>query len=322
MLFPDISGVNSDIVYSLLDSADGFFSIDEQTGVISLERPLDRELQATYELRALASDQGSPRFSSVCQVVISVLDINDNPPVFEHREYTATVSEDVTVGTQLLRVQAASRDTEANGEISYGIISGNEHGLFSVDPRTGMLVLEGVEVDKRALHVSPATRLSSGDVFVIEPLDYEASHEYYITIEATDGGSPPLSDMATVNINLTDVNDNRPVFSQDVYTAVVSEDTELGRTVVTVRARAPGHPRDIHISTFSLLSRGPAPSLRHYLLRITHRFHLSHICTCGKSPSGGRAKLGPALFIHIAAPSSCVICHTCSHSLIERPLIH
>lgn len=70
---------------------------------------------------------------------------------------------------------------------------------------------------------------------MIQPLDYEASHEYYITIEATDGGSPPLSDMATVNINLTDVNDNRPVFSQDVYTAVVSEDTELGRTVLTVR---------------------------------------------------------------------------------------
>lgn len=70
---------------------------------------------------------------------------------------------------------------------------------------------------------------------MIEPLDYELSHEYYITIEATDGGSPPLSDMATVNINLTDVNDNRPAFSQDVYTAVISEDTELGRTVIMVR---------------------------------------------------------------------------------------
>lgn len=77
--------------------------------------------------------------------------------------------------------------------------------------------------------------MSSGDIFVIEPLDYEVSHEYYITIEATDGGSPPLSDMATVNINLTDVNDNRPIFSQDIYTAVVSEDAELGRTVLMVR---------------------------------------------------------------------------------------
>ena len=130
-------GLNGDILYSLLDSADGFFSINEHTGVISLARALDREVQATYELKALASDMGSPRLSSQCLVVISVLDINDNPPVFEHREYTATVSEDVTAGTQLLRVHAASRDTEANGEISYSIISGNEHGMFSVDPRSG-----------------------------------------------------------------------------------------------------------------------------------------------------------------------------------------
>lgn len=133
-----ISGLNSEILYSLVSSADGYFSIDEHTGVIILERPLDREVQSVYELKARASDQGSPRLSSLCQVVISVLDINDNPPVFEHREYTATVSEDVAVGTQVLRVQAASQDTEANGEISYSIISGNEHGMFSVDPRTGM----------------------------------------------------------------------------------------------------------------------------------------------------------------------------------------
>lgn len=87
---------------------------------------------------------------------------------------------------------------------------------------------------------------------MIEPLDYEASHEYYITIEATDGGAPPLSDMATVNINLTDVNDNRPAFSQDVYTAVVSEDTELGRTVVTVRPDGGRRrPRDISASELS-----------------------------------------------------------------------
>lgn len=132
-----ISGINGDILYSLMDSADGFFSIDEHTGVISLERPLDREVQSTYQLKAMANDMGIPRHTMVCPVVVSVLDINDNPPVFEHREYTATVSEDVTVGTQLLRVQAASRDTEASGEISYSIISGNEHGRFSVDPRTG-----------------------------------------------------------------------------------------------------------------------------------------------------------------------------------------
>lgn len=106
--------------------------------MISLERPLDREVQSLYELKARASDQGSPRLSSFCQVTVSILDINDNPPVFEHREYTANLLEDVVVGTQVLRVQAVSRDTDTNGEISYSIISGNEHGMFSVDPHTGM----------------------------------------------------------------------------------------------------------------------------------------------------------------------------------------
>lgn len=73
-----------------------------------------------------------------------------------------------------------------------------------------------------------------GGVFVIEPLDYETSHEFYLTVEATDGGTPSLSDMATVNINLTDVNDNSPIFNQDIYSAVISEDAELGKTVLTV----------------------------------------------------------------------------------------
>jgi protocadherin Fat 1/2/3 len=81
---------------------------------------------------------------------------------------------------------------------------------------------------------SPSFVSPPGDIFVIEPLDFEASHEYYLTVEATDGGTPPLSDMATVNINLTDVNDNSPAFGQATYAAVVAEDAEPGKTVVAV----------------------------------------------------------------------------------------
>ncbi|XP_065110593.1 protocadherin Fat 1a isoform X2 [Paramisgurnus dabryanus] len=203
---------NAEIFYSLLDSAHGVFSIEEETGVLRISHPLDRELQPLYTLRAKATDRGSPRhLSSVTTISISILDINDNPPVFERREYTATVAEDVSVGTQVLRVHAASRDAEAGAEITYAIISGNERGAFRVDPHTG-------------------------GVFVIEPLDYETAHEFYLTLEATDGGTPSLSDMATVNINLTDVNDNSPVFNQNIYSAVISEDAELGKTVLTVMA--------------------------------------------------------------------------------------
>ncbi|XP_050003178.1 protocadherin Fat 1 isoform X3 [Alexandromys fortis] len=217
------AGLNRKISYSLIDSADGQFSVNELSGIIQLEKHLDREQQAVYTLTLKAVDQGLPRkLTATGTVVVSVLDINDNPPVFEYREYGATVSEDILVGTEVLRVYAASRDIEANAEITYSIISGNEHGKFSIDSKTGA-------------------------IFIIENLDYESSHEYYLTVEATDGGTPSLSDVATVNINVTDINDNTPVFSQDTYTTVVSEDAALEQSVITIMADDADGPSNSHI---------------------------------------------------------------------------
>nr|KAF6460308.1 FAT atypical cadherin 1 [Molossus molossus] len=217
------AGLNRKIAYSLIHSADGQFSINELSGIIRLEKPLDRELQAVYPLTVKAVDQGLPRqLTATGTVVVSVLDINDNPPVFEYREYGASVSEDVVTGTEVLQVYAASRDIEANADITYSIISGNEHGKFSIDSKTGA-------------------------IFIIESLDYESSHEYYLTVEATDGGTPSLSDVATVNVNVTDVNDNTPLFSQETYTAVISEDAVLEQPVVTVLADDADGPLNSHI---------------------------------------------------------------------------
>uniref|UniRef100_A0A8C3R498 FAT atypical cadherin 1 n=1 Tax=Cyanoderma ruficeps TaxID=181631 RepID=A0A8C3R498_9PASS len=217
------AGLNRKIHYALVNSAEGQFSIDEFSGIIRLEKPLDRELQAVYTLTLKATDEGLPRrLSSTSSLIVSVLDINDNPPVFEHREYSASVSEDVLVGTEVLQIYAASRDIEANAEITYSIVSGNEHGKFSIDSTTGA-------------------------IFVIESLDYESSHEYYLTVEATDGGTPSLSDVVTVNINVTDINDNSPVFSQDTYTAVISEDAMLEQSVITVMADDADGPSNNHI---------------------------------------------------------------------------
>ncbi|KAK0149004.1 Protocadherin Fat 3 [Merluccius polli] len=208
---PDEAGPGRQVLYSLADSAGGSFSIDGATGVLALERPLDRELQPAYLITVRASDQGSPRLSSLVNVTVTVLDINDNPPVFERRDQLATVPEDVGVGTEVLRVYAASKDIGTNAEITYSIRSGNEHTKFHIHALTG-------------------------SILVSQPLDYEVCRDYFLTVEARDGGTPPLSAVTTVNVNLTDVNDNAPTFDRDLYTAVVSEDAAIGESVVKLTA--------------------------------------------------------------------------------------
>lgn len=86
------------------------------------------------------------------------------------------------------------------------------------------------------MHISVPSLFSpcSGAILVAMPLDYENCRDYFLTVEARDGGTPPLSAITTVNINLTDVNDNAPMFSRDLYPAVVSEDATTGESVVQV----------------------------------------------------------------------------------------
>uniref|UniRef100_A0A665TAV5 FAT atypical cadherin 3a n=1 Tax=Echeneis naucrates TaxID=173247 RepID=A0A665TAV5_ECHNA len=208
---PD-EGPGRTVSYFLVDSAGDSFSIDASSGVVALERVLDREVQSAYQITVRASDQGLPQsLFSLVNITITVLDINDNPPVFERRDHLATVPEDVGVGTEVLRVYAASKDIGTNAEITYSIRSGNEHGKFSIHPLTGAIL-------------------------VAQVLDYETCRDYFLTVEACDGGTPPLSAITTVNINLTDVNDNAPMFSCDLYSAVVSEDATIGESVVQLVA--------------------------------------------------------------------------------------
>uniref|UniRef100_A0A668AXH2 FAT atypical cadherin 3a n=1 Tax=Myripristis murdjan TaxID=586833 RepID=A0A668AXH2_9TELE len=209
-------GPGRKVVYSLVDSSGGFFSIDKSSGIVVLERVLDREIQPFYQITVRASDQGSPRpLSSLVNVTITVLDINDNPPVFERRDQLATVPENVGLGTEVLRVYAASKDIGTNAEITYSIRSGNEHGKFHIHPLTG--------------EYQPPHLRSLCAILVSKPLDYEMCRDYFLTVEARDGGMPPLSAVTTVNINLTDVNDNAPMFSRDLYTA---ENKPIGTSIL------------------------------------------------------------------------------------------
>ncbi|XP_009068638.1 PREDICTED: protocadherin Fat 3-like, partial [Acanthisitta chloris] len=218
--------VNRKVTYSLSDSADGYFSVDQSSGIIILEHPLDRELQSSYNITVKASDQSIVlTLSSFATVTITVLDINDNPPVFERRDYLVTVPEDTSPGTEVLSVFATSQDIGTNAEIAYLIRSGNEKGKFRINSKTGV-------------------------ISIFEALDFESCKDFYLVVEAKDGGTPALSAVTTVNVNVTDVNDNAPKFSQAVYSAVISEDAAVGDSVIMLIAEDLDSPPNgqIHFS--------------------------------------------------------------------------
>ena len=76
--------------------------------------------------------------------------------------------------------------------------------------------------------------LIAGVIAVIDSLDYESAREYFLSILATDGGTPPLSNTAIVRINVTDANDNFPVFGMDVYHVQIAEDVKVGHNILQV----------------------------------------------------------------------------------------
>ncbi|XP_069001762.1 protocadherin Fat 3 [Embiotoca jacksoni] len=209
---PD-EGLNHTVVYSLVDPLNEFFSIDPVSGIVILEKSLDRESRDSYRLRVQATDrlgqQGA--LSSQVDLTILVLDVNDNAPVFQRRDYAVTVPEDVAVGTEVLRVLATSADIGTNAEITYNIRLGNELGKFAIDRKLG-------------------------SISVADDLDFEVCKDYYLTVEAWDSGDPPLSTATMVIIELMDVNDNAPAFNQDIYNVLVSEDASVGQTITKVFA--------------------------------------------------------------------------------------
>ncbi|KAM7374399.1 hypothetical protein PAMP_007056 [Pampus punctatissimus] len=209
---PD-EGLNRSVVYSLVDSVNGFFSIDPVSGMVILEKSLDRESRDSYRVRVQATDQAGQQgaLSTQVDLTILVLDVNDNAPVFQRRDYAVTVPEDVAVGTEVLRVLATSADIGPNAEITYHIRSGNELRKFTIDRNLG-------------------------SISVADDLDFEVCKDYYLTIEAWDSGNPPLSTATMVTIVLMDVNDNAPAFTQDIYNVLVSEDASVGQTITRVLA--------------------------------------------------------------------------------------
>ncbi|KAM4554694.1 protocadherin beta-16-like [Odontesthes bonariensis] len=173
-----------------------------------LKQPLDREKTEHLSLVLTAVDGGEPQMSGTMQIFITVLDVNDNAPVFTKSIYKATVEENSPKGTDVISVSASDADHGSNGKIKYSIRNtlDDVRHLFEVNENTG-------------------------EIRMIGNVDYEKSRNYQINVRASDDGG--LTDTCKVTVDIIDVNDNNPLINVMSETNTISEDVQ-SHTVITI----------------------------------------------------------------------------------------
>ncbi|KAM9849703.1 protocadherin beta-16-like [Aulostomus maculatus] len=190
-------------VLKLHDQADGSKNVE-----MILEKPLDRERDEHLSLVLTAVDGGEPQMTGTMQIIITVLDANDNAPVFTQRVYKASIEENAPVGTVVVTVTATDADHGSNGRVTYSVSSILDHarGLFEVNEENGEVRLKG-------------------------KVDYEKARTFQISIRASDDGG--LADSCKVIVDVIDMNDNKPDIHIMSKSNVISEDSQSG-TVITM----------------------------------------------------------------------------------------
>ncbi|CAL8330664.1 unnamed protein product, partial [Gadus morhua 'NCC'] len=211
---PDI-GSNSVKSYKL--SPNEYFSLDvqsveEQSAELMLQKPLDREKQAIVHLTLTAIDGGKPSRSGSLKIIVNVIDVNDNNPVFSESLYKARVTENAAFGTSILTITATDLDEGINGEIVYSFIERGKFNpgvLFSINSQTGEITVKG-------------------------DLDFEKNPAYDIRVQAKDEGMPSRSVHGKVLVEVIDVNDNIPETIITSLMSPVKENAQLGTVVALV----------------------------------------------------------------------------------------
>lgn len=214
------SGEDGKVYYLFVGSSnDRGFNINSETGIISVSRNLDRETQSRIVLTVMAKNSGGIRGNDTdeAQVIISVQDGND-PPEFLQQMYEAYASEGSVVGTKLITVKAVDKDVRPqNNQFSYSIIGGNIKQAFKIDPQTGE-----IETSKN--------------------LDRENIPMYTLLVGAIDTGLPPQTGSTTLNVHVTDINDNGPVFDPPEVIGSVSENQPPNTSIMVLSAKDPDLP--------------------------------------------------------------------------------
>lgn len=206
------SGINGIVKYKIINPAGGLFNIDSKTGHLTLARALDYEQTQRHSLMISAVDTGVPPLSANLTVLVEVQDVNDNPPVFESKEYRLKIIESLPINSQILQVTAVDLDTGNNARLTYRLLPENNTGeVFGVFPNSGWIYLK-------------------------LGLDREIRERYELTVSATDNGTPSQSATARVIFDVLDANDNDPHFLQESYEFTIEENQRRGTFVGRIKA--------------------------------------------------------------------------------------
>ena len=207
---PDIKA-NSEISYRLPNeyTAELPFHVEESTGWITAKQQIDREVSNSFFFPVVASDHGVPPLSSSVSVTITVLDANDNDPLFDQKDYKVSVKETVALGSTIVEVKATDDDKDT--QLRYEIVAGNTRNRFTISSQHGV-----------------------GVISLAQPLNFRDEANYVVIVNAIDQGG--RFGTCTVEISVIDANDHAPKFENTPYFADIFEDTPVGSTVLMLFA--------------------------------------------------------------------------------------
>ncbi|XP_055782671.1 protocadherin alpha-8-like isoform X21 [Salvelinus fontinalis] len=226
-------GVNGDLVYSFIERGHfnpaDTFSINSDTGEIKLKGKLDYEENAAYEIRVQVSDRGHSPRNAHGKVLVEVIDVNDNTPEISVTSLMSPVREDAELMSVVALVTVNDKDGGKNGLTNCNLVGSVPFKLKSNYKNEYSLVVDG-------------------------PLDRESTAQYNVTITATDEGTPPLSSTRVITVDVSDVNDNAPRFSESIINVYVKENSPVGDVIYTTSAFDPDSDENAKV-TYSLLDK-------------------------------------------------------------------
>ncbi|XP_034453250.1 protocadherin gamma-A12-like isoform X41 [Hippoglossus hippoglossus] len=239
-------GQNAVQRYNLQKNDNFILAVDNNKVELVLENKLDREKQNEMNLLLTALDGGSPQRSGTVVIHVTVLDANDNAPVFSQAVYKASLPENSPPDTVVINVSATDADEGVNGDVTYqfGHVSDDDINMFSIDSKTGEITVTGV-------------------------IDFEERSSFEMRVKAKDGLG--LTSYAKVMIDVTDVNDNAPVIYLMSLTHPIPENVSPGSEVgiINVQDRDSENNRQVRCSIQQNVPFKLVPSIKNYYSLVT-----------------------------------------------------